>query len=325
MKKTLTLLCLLIFFNSMAQEKTKSDSTIKEVLIDIKPYNIVGLSNSILTNPAYSGLEERHVINLFGAWDKPLFDISPGFYYPVSYGLSYNASIGKKKNNGLGIYGCNRFSGIEFLVNAGLTYSYNFRIKQEHNLWLGLGINFEKGYYDYDSLTFGDQIDRRHGFGYNTSEVIPDTSEKNRTGTSIGLFYTYKNLYTGLSFNNLMRFNGFFNSKPKINPEIVFYLGYSFKIKNHGIFPAATFQFKEKVYYITPAINYSYKNIVVAGINVKNLNSPGIVAGVNLFKTVFIYAACNAFVDEKRADAFGYIESVSANIKISFGKKEVVN
>jgi predicted porin len=325
MKKTLTIFLVILFSSSMAQEKTKTESEGTEVIVNSKPYNTVGLSNSIITNPSYSGLEESHVINLFGTWDKPMFDISPGFYYPVNYGLSYNAAIGKKKNNGIGIYGSNRFSGVEFLVNAGLTYSYNFRIKQEHNLRLGLGINFEKGYYNYDSLIFPDQIERRHGFAFNTSELIPDSNEKTHTNASIGLFYTYQNLYTGLSFNNFMQFTGFFNSKPKINPEIVFYLGYNFKITNHGIFPSASFQFKDKVYYITPAINYSYKNIVIAGINIKNFSAPGVVAGVNLFKTIFVYASCNAFTDKKRIEAFGYIESVAANIKLSFGKKSVGN
>ena len=189
MKKTLTIFLVILFSSSMAQEKPKVDSLGNKVIVNTKPYNTVGLSNSIITNPAYSGLEEKHVINLFGTWDKPMFDISPGFYYPVNYGLSYNAAIGKKKNNGIGIYGSNRFSGIEFLVNAGLTYSYNFRIKQEHNLRIGLGLNFEKGYYNYDSLTFGDQIERRHGFMFNTSESIPDSNEKTQTNACTGLSF----------------------------------------------------------------------------------------------------------------------------------------
>ncbi len=320
MKKIITLLCLIASFNSLAQEKAKQDSSTQVPIINHQPLNIVGISNSISTNPAYTGFEESHVIDINGKWDKPLFDISPGFYYPITYGLSYNTALGKKKNNGIGLYGDNKFIGVEILINSDLTYSYNFRIKQENNLRFGIGIFFKKGIFNYDSLSFPDEIDRRHGFMFNSVEIPPASNTKINTGLNLGVFYNYRNFYTGLSFNKILQFSGFFNSKPELNPEINFYAGYNFKINNHSVFPSVSFEYQSRICYFTPTVFYSYKNIFVAGINAKNLVYPGIIAGVDILKTVFISLSCNAFADNRRIDAFGYIESVSANLKLSFGK-----
>lgn len=325
MKKTITLLCVIIGFYATAQESREKDSTYKETVVSYRPFNITGISNQINVNPAYTGFEERCITNLYGEWDKPMFDITPGFYLPVSFGGSFNAALGKKKRNGVGFYETTSYYGVNNYFDIGVTYSYNFRIKQYHNLRMGLGLYYKESIIDFSELTYPDQLDIRHGYIYHTSEIPPKSNADYNAGLNIGAFYSYKDFYAGLSVNRLIDFENSFKLKPVCKPQFNLYTGYNFRIGNHAVLPSLTMQFETKYYYISPAIYYSYKNILVAGLNVKNIISPGVIAGVNILKTIFIYASCNAYVDKDRYDAFGAIESVALNIKVSLGKTETIN
>jgi len=124
-----------------------------------------------------SGAGIYHNPALTGAFRAPTFNTLyrnqwPGIdgKYVAFYG-AVDAYIEKIKG-GLGLFYSNDVAGSGTLRNQylGLSYAYQANLNDKTKLCFGLSISGIKGNLDWSKLNFGDQIDPRYGFVYQTSE-----------------------------------------------------------------------------------------------------------------------------------------------------------
>jgi len=182
--------------------------------------------NSVITNfwenPAYAGVEERHNINLNyrARW--------PGNYGPIRHMVSYDGRFGKKKRLGLGAYFSKLYEGLTKENIANLSTSFNFIIKEKHNIHLGLSVAYMQKKIDWDRLTFG-QIDPTCNFFYPTKHPrVYDTRGNIDLGS--GIWYDIEDFYFGLSILHLLKpTEGFIQScLTKLPRDLFITSGYNF-------------------------------------------------------------------------------------------------
>lgn len=155
--------------------------------------------NPLYLNPALAGAERcpRAILNYRNQW--PGIDGTVYATYSASYDQHIDALAG-----GIGIMALHDVAGPGSLTtdNVSLIYNYHLQVTRDFVLKIALqGTWFQKSV-DWGKLTFGDMIDRRHGFVYNTLE---SQREPNKQGWdfSTGVFGYSKNFYGGFAAKHL--------------------------------------------------------------------------------------------------------------------------
>jgi len=125
-------------------------------------------ANPLYLNPAFAGTAicPRIIMNYRNQWPA----ISGTFVtYSASYDQHFDALHG-----GVGVLFTNDRAGEGTLntLSASLMYSYRLEVTRKFSLKLGLQASIMQKKIDWSKLTFGDQIDARYGFIYNTNEVF---------------------------------------------------------------------------------------------------------------------------------------------------------
>jgi type IX secretion system PorP/SprF family membrane protein len=87
-------------------------------------------------------------------------------------------------------------------TNASLIYSYQAVINREFSLKFGLQATYMQKSLDVQSLHFGDMIDARRGFVWNTQEAIPSNNKVN-ADFSAGVLGYSKNYFFGLAAHHM--------------------------------------------------------------------------------------------------------------------------
>lgn len=165
-------------------------------------------ANPLYTNPAFAGSEicPRIVANYRNQWPS----INGGF---VTYSLSADKYVDFLKG-GIGVQVFQDNAGDGTLKNfaANVSYAYTARLNRDLSLKFGGQAGFFQKSLDWKNLTFGDMIDPRYGFIYQTSEPFGDESV-NAPDFSAGMLLYSPDWYVGGAVHHLNQPNeSFFGS-----------------------------------------------------------------------------------------------------------------
>ena len=155
-------------------------------------------ANPLYLNPAFAGTARCPRVNLNYRNQWPAIS---GTYvtYSASYDQHFDALAG-----GLGLLVTNDKAGQGTLTttNVAAMYSYQLNINREFSMKFGFQAAYFQKSIDWSKLTFGDMIDERRGFVYNTNEV-PGLSKKSNVDLSVGLLGYSKRYFFGFAAHHL--------------------------------------------------------------------------------------------------------------------------
>ena len=155
-------------------------------------------ANPLYLNPAFAGTARcpRICMNYRNQWPN-----LSGTY--VTYSASYDQHI-DAISGGLGLIVTqdDQARGTLKTTNVNLIYSYLLPVTREFSIKLGLQAGFFQKSLDKTKLNFGDMIDARRGFVWNTNEVIPSTNKSNLDFGGGILGYS-KRYFIGAAFNHI--------------------------------------------------------------------------------------------------------------------------
>ncbi|MFM8432582.1 MAG: type IX secretion system membrane protein PorP/SprF [Bacteroidota bacterium] len=154
-------------------------------------------ANPIYLNPAFAGSERCPRVNLNYRNQWPA--LTGNF---ISYTASYDQHV--DPIGGLGLIVLNDKAGEATLTTTSVSgiYSYQLNVTREFSIRAGFQATYFQKKVDWDKLTFGDMIDPRYGFVYQTQEIRPN---QNRSfwDFSAGLLGYSNNFYGGVAVHHL--------------------------------------------------------------------------------------------------------------------------
>lgn len=155
-------------------------------------------ANPTYLNPAFAGTARcpRICMNYRNQWPN----IS-GTY--VTYAASYDQHV-DAFNGGIGINVMqdDQARGTLKSTSVNIMYSYLLPVNREFSLKLGLQAGFFQRALDKTKLNFGDMIDARRGFVWNTNEFLPQTN-KQGLDFGAGILGYSKKYFIGAAFHHI--------------------------------------------------------------------------------------------------------------------------
>lgn len=155
-------------------------------------------ANPLYLNPAFAGSNgcPRFAANYRNEWPS-----LSGNY--VTYSVSYDQYF-KTISGGIGIIATHdqQGQGTIYTSSLGLIYSYHLKVNRKFSLLFGAKAAMTNKYLNWDKLTFGDMIDPRRGFIYNTGDV-PRGGSKYFFDASAGIVGYSKHFFFGVAANHL--------------------------------------------------------------------------------------------------------------------------
>jgi type IX secretion system PorP/SprF family membrane protein len=155
-------------------------------------------ANPLYLNPAFAGSARcpRLNINYRNQWPalKQTYITSSASYDQHFDGL----------NGGLGLMVLNDKAGEGTIATTNISamYAYQLNVNRKLSMRFGLQGTYVQKRLDFDKLTFGDMIDPRYGFVYQTQETRPNESRSYMDFSGGVLAYSSK-VYGGLAFHHL--------------------------------------------------------------------------------------------------------------------------
>ena len=205
-------------------------------------------ANPIYLNPAFAGSHgcPRFSLNYRNEWPN-----LSGNY--TTYSASYDQHL-KSISGGLGVLVTHDEQGQGSIKTSmlGLIYSYHLKVTRKFSLRFGAQAAYYQKSLDWSKLTFGDMIDPRKGFIYDTGDQ-PRGGSANFFDASMGFVGYTQNFFFGLTAHHLNQpdesmIKG--NSNTPIRYTI--HLGSEIKLGSKSRFNNATS--------ILPNIIYQYQN-----------------------------------------------------------------
>ena len=157
-------------------------------------------ANPIYLNPAFAGSHgcPRFAMNYRNEWPS-----LTGNY--VTYSMSYDQYF-KNISGGIGVIALHdqQGQGTIYTSTIGLVYSYHLKVNRKFQMMFGAKAAMVNKYLDWDKLTFGDMIDPRRGFIYQTGDVQRGGS-RYFFDASAGLVGFSKHFFFGFAAHHLNR------------------------------------------------------------------------------------------------------------------------
>ena len=205
-------------------------------------------ANPIYLNPAFAGSNgcPRFAMNYRNQWPS-----LSGNY--VTYSASYDQYF-KNINGGIGIIGMHdqQGQGTIYTSMIGLVYSYHLKVNRKVSMLFGARASMFNKYLDWDKLTFGDMIDPRKGFIYQTGDV-PRGNSRYFFDASAGFVGFSKNFFFGLAVHHLNRPNeSMIRGVSRLPMRFTGHIGAELKLGRKSQYGNATS--------IMPNIIYQYQN-----------------------------------------------------------------
>jgi type IX secretion system PorP/SprF family membrane protein len=168
-------------------------------------------ANPIYLNPAFAGSKRCPRVNMNYRNQWP--GISGTFVtYSASFDMDVNALHG-----GIGGHFMADRAG-EGTLNSfegSLIYAYRMNISRKFSLRIGAQATVIQRSIDWEKLTFGDMIDPRYGFVYNTAEIQPNES-KIFADFSAGIIGYTETFFIGFAAHHLSQPDEGFNGISKL-------------------------------------------------------------------------------------------------------------
>jgi type IX secretion system PorP/SprF family membrane protein len=159
-------------------------------------------ANPLYLNPAFAGSQRCPRVNLNFRNQWPGLPSSEGKTF-VTYSASYDQHF-DGINGGVGLLVLQDRAGAGTLntTNVNLMYSYQLQVNRKFTIRAGMQAGYLQKNVDWNNLTFGDQIDPRRGFIYNTNE-IPITNGVRTVDFSAGVVGYTDMFYGGFAVHHL--------------------------------------------------------------------------------------------------------------------------
>lgn len=300
------------------QSKKNSSASAKKNM-EAPPDYKVGVMNNFAVNPAYAGFNQRHTVNVGTMVNKPLYKPGNDFNVPFEYSIAYDLTFGKRRNCGIGA-DYKRFIGAaQGAIAVDLTFAYRFNLARNHNLRVGASVSFYSFDINKDNLSFPDMIDNEHGFVYETSEQFPGKTTKNKLDIGLGVWYSWKNLFVGLSAIHLTSPQIGLLGNNNIPREYLLSAGYNYNINARiSMLPTAELRYDEKVFNFSPAMLFTFNRWLLIGAEVRNLRDAGLVLGFNLKDNVIVNIRSGIPMSKILIDNFGVIDYAGMNVRLQF-------
>ncbi len=155
-------------------------------------------ANPLYLNPAMAGSHRcpRFMMNHRNQWPS----LSGNF---VTNSFSYDQYF-EAISGGFGVQAMHDMQGQGTIqeVNLAVQYSYHLPISRKFTMMFGGQAAYGQRFLDWSKLTFGDQIDRRNGFIYQTGDVQRGGT-KGYFDVSAGVVGFTKNFYFGVAAHHL--------------------------------------------------------------------------------------------------------------------------
>jgi type IX secretion system PorP/SprF family membrane protein len=236
-------------------------------------------SNPLYLNPALAGSTGCPRINLNYRNEWPQLT---GNY--VTYSASFD-TYSKDINGGVGLMATydQQAEGTISTTMLGGIYSYNLKINRKTSFMFGARAAYYQKFLDWNKLTFGDMIDPRRGFIYQTGDV-PRGGKRGFFDVSGGLVIFTKQFYAGLAAHHANQPDeSMILGASKLPVRLTAHMGGTIPIGRRGRYSDGTS--------LKPALIYQYQN----GFQELNIG-----AFVN-------YSALNFGVWYRNKDAFVFI------------------
>lgn len=206
-------------------------------------------SNPIYLNPALAGSIgcPRVSMNYRNEWPQ-----LTGNY--VTYSMAYDSYV-KSISGGLGFIATHdvQARGTISTTMVGGIYSYNLKVNRKFSIMFGARAAYYQKYLDWSKLTFGDMIDPRRGFIYQTGDVPRGTGRRGFFDASAGMVAYTKNFYAGLAVHHLNRPDeSMILGQSRLPMRFTAHAGANIKIGNKGRYSNNTS--------LMPNIIYQYQN-----------------------------------------------------------------
>jgi type IX secretion system PorP/SprF family membrane protein len=245
-------------------------------------------ANPLYLNPAFAGTARcpRICMNYRNQW--PML---PGRYetYSFSGDLHMDALAG-----GLGVLVTtdDQAHGILKTTNASLIYSYQAVINREFSLKFGLQATYMQKSLDVNALNFGDMIDARRGFVWNTNEAIP-SPRKTGADFSAGVLGYSKQYFFGFAAHHINQPDEGLLGSSKLPAKFTAHGGVIIPLEKGNesyISPNILFQAQAKSQQLNLGLYY-VKGPFVAGLWYRNADAVIVLVGVQKanFKAGYSY------------------------------------
>ena len=206
-------------------------------------------SNPVYLNPALSGSSgcPRVALNYRNEWPQ-----LTGNY--VTYAASYDSYF-KNISGGVGLVALHDQQGQGTIQTSmiGASYSYYLKVNRKFRLMFGTQAAYYQKYLDWSQLTFGDMIDPRRGFIYQTGDVPRGDGRRGFFDVSAGLVGFSKNFYFGAAFHHLNRPDeSMILGQSRLPIKFTGHVGANIKLGQRGRYSSTTF--------LSPNIIYQNQN-----------------------------------------------------------------
>lgn len=205
-------------------------------------------SNPIYLNPAFTGSNgcPRFVSNFRSQWNG-----LTGNYQTTSF--AYDQYV-KSISGGVGIIGLYDSQGQNTIQTSmiGLTYSYHLKVNRKFSIMFGARAAYFQKFLDWNKLTFGDMIDPRRGFIYQTNET-PRGGSRGFFDVSSGVIGFSKNYFFGIAMHHMNRPDeSLILGKSNLPIRYTAHFGSNIRIDRNGRYGVSTF--------LMPNVIYQYQN-----------------------------------------------------------------
>ncbi len=180
-------------------------------------------ANPLYLNPAFAGTARcpRICLNYRNQWPA----LNKTF---ITYSASYDQHFdGLSGGLGLLVTSDKAGDGTLTTTQASLMYSYQLHVTREFTLKFALQGTYHQKSLDWSKLTFGDMIDRRRGFVWNTQEVPPayPVQRVSRVDISGGILGFSKRYFFGFAAHHLNQPDEGFLTSSKLPMKITGHAG----------------------------------------------------------------------------------------------------
>lgn len=246
-------------------------------------------ANPLYLNPAFAGTARcpRISLNYRNQWPG----ITGTF---VTYSASYDQHI-DAMSGGVGFLFTNDRAGMATINTTNISgiYSYQLNITREFSMKVGLQATYAQKSVDWSKLNFGDMIDPRRGFIYNTNEV-PNATSKTNVDFSAGLLGYSRRYFFGAAVHHITEPDEGFLGPSKLPMKYTGHAGAVIPIGGRysetSISPNVLFQKQQDFQQLNLGIYFS-KGPLVGGLWYRNQDSFILLLGFqqDLFKFGYSY------------------------------------
>ncbi len=252
-------------------------------------------ANPVYLNPGFAGSGENTRFSTNFRNQNPSV---PGAF--ITYSAAFDHYF-QSLSSGIGIIAITDKAGEAQISNSSISgiYSYKVRINDHVSVNTGIQASYIQSSLNWNTFTFGDQIDNKQGFVNPTNEKQPVTSNVHSFDFSAGFITYTKNMAGGITLNHLSQpsTSHYIGNDKLFFKTTLFYIGkymLNNTLNNKITFsPTVIYQRQHQFQYITGGA-YLNKNPLIVGVlyrnAFKNSDALTVLAGIDAKSFRFIYS-----------------------------------